>query len=390
MSVSLPFFSSRNALWTIAVLTGLVNVVLLCAPALAHEFVTGQHLSTRFVGWMFSAEFAGYCLSGLIGRILVPRGHWRRLARGALLLAGAGNCLTAFVLPYAGLLLPVRLFAATAGTLVSVLCMASANVHPQRSHAFSAFLFGQCALGSAALLAAAPLFAAVGIAHVFEGIAALDVLAVLLIRFLPDCGQSAGDDVSVLPSVRWAPWALLRWPAVVFFYIALSAVWTFAGLLATRIGIGAIAAGEAFSVASIMGMAGSALAGLSGRKLPLRTGILIGYGTLALAIALLGLKMAIPFVLGVIFFKLAWPFLLPFVLLLLGKLDRQGEISAEFSFLAGAGLSLGPAIGGWLLSWGSSVLIVGSLMGMGASSICLFVLEKNVRTFAGKECDATV
>jgi MFS family permease len=82
--------------------------------------------------------------------------------------------------------------------------------------------------------------------------------------------------------------------------------------------------------------------------------------------------------------KFAWSFALPFAVMLIGRLDRDGRLFAEMTVVVGIGLAVGPLLAGYLVEslgyrWmlaAEFVLLLGSCLSI---SIMALVAGRPVR-----------
>lgn len=328
---------------------GLANTSLLCGPVIASQLASQLDYSPRIVGLFFSAEFAGYLLGGLTGRWLLPRFGWRRLAY--IYLAGfcAGSLLSVGALGMFPVLLAIRLATATCSASLGMVCMATANEDKNPNQALSLYIMGQLIVGAIGLVALPPLLAHWGIASFFIAIALSVVIVVGLTQFLADgkvvksTGQRSGQ-----ASVSGELW--LRFPAVLFFYLGLGGIWTFAGAIGTALPLDSVRLGWMLSMATVAGIAGAALAAVINQATDVRRTIAIGYAILLAGTAAFAWPSSPAiFFAGALAFKFAWTFVIPFVLSTIGRLDRDGSMIADINLVVGLGLALGPGFGGLLI-----------------------------------------
>ncbi|GBR68714.1 MFS transporter [Gluconobacter kanchanaburiensis] len=355
----------------IAIFAGLANASLLCAPVIATQLMTQLTLSAQQVGLFFSMEFAGYCIAGLAGQWLLPRLSWHMIVRAAIVIVVLAN-LCAVMLLHQGsslwwnLLLLIRLTGASASAMLGIVAMSSANRHPEAGRAYGFYILGQCVTGVIGLAILPPLFMHWGVSVYFICITGLFLLAAFMTHLL-DNGMNSRQTTASLKTNKGQghpfPVALRR-AAVLLFYMGLSGIWTFSGALGQRVGISSLHGGILLSVAAFSGVVGSALAAwYGGRKtgpVSRRTGraLIVGYALLIGALLALTVPLGQAYVTGLIGFKFAWTFVVPFIFATAGKQDRNGEIVAEINLLAGLGLAVSPWIAGQIVAAGSLTLLL--------------------------------
>lgn len=371
-------------------LAGLSSASLACAPALASQLSREFGFDAARVGFFFSAEFAGFVISGLAGQWLMPRFPWRRIAFFSLVGFLAGTILTAFVLHSLTALLFVRALTASCGAMIGVVCMASANEEVNSSRAFGFYIIGQLAVGVAGLAVLPMLFERFGFISYLVVVAVLLMLAARMTAWLAS-GKRMPELASTGAAGRHASdfRRLLRFPVLLLFYIALGGIWTFVGDLAGRAALDPVLAGKILSAATVAGIVGAGVASLAKPDADTRIPVIVGYFLLvASALTFLDTGQVVAFVLAVVAFKFAWTYVLPFILAIIGELDEDGRIIAEIYLVAGLGLMLGPSIAGQLVS--SSAGYPGMLLAETAmvvvSGISIWVLR---RMIAGSRVSAS-
>lgn len=334
----------------IALLAGLSSSSLVCAPAIASQLATQMGLGAAQIGYFFSVEFAGFVASGLIGQWVMPRYDWRRVALVSLMCFLAGTLASVAAMDTYTLLLGVRFVTATSGALLGVVCMGSANEDANPSRAYGFYIIGQLLAGVVGLAVFPALFAQFGLTSFFVAVAVLSVLFAGATAWLASGKAKGTSDRSTVSGSR-GPLALLRIPALLLVYTALGGIWTFMGDLGIQTGLDPVAAGKLLSAATFAGVIGAGVASLLGKSAGTRWPLLIGYGLLiASPMMLLADKSLASYVTAIMAFKFAWTFALPFLLAIIGELDRDGRIVAEIYLTAGIGLMLGPSLAGWLVS----------------------------------------
>lgn len=348
----------RATLGLIFLFAGLANASLLCGPAIATQFGTQLAFTPGQIGLFFSMEFAGYIVAGIAGRWVLPRVNWRRIALIALIAIMMGNLLTIAALDNFPLLLIVRLATASFGALLSMVAMATASEMPHPSRAISVHIVGQLATGVIGLAALPALFAGFGIGGYFLTVVLLAALTAPGARLLAagKADKTAASQQGLDVSARVA---LLRHPTLLFFYIALGGLWTFAAAIGALGGIEPATGSHILSLATLAGVFGAVLAAAAPRQVDVRLPIIGGFSLLVVGAALLlPIGSYSAFVAGMIAIKFAWSFALPFAVMLIGRLDKDGRLFAEMTIIVGIGLAAGPWIAGYLVeSFGYQIMI---------------------------------
>jgi MFS transporter, DHA1 family, inner membrane transport protein len=342
--------SSGLGLVAIVVFSGLANVSLLCAPAIALQLSRELGYGTGNTGLFFSMEFAGYCVAGVSGRWLMPRYNWRKIGLVALIGMVAGNVLTITVLHDFRLLLGVRLLTASCGGLLNIATLSTASRRPDSTRAYGLYILAQCVAGVVGLAVLPPLFVGFGLSAYFSLLAGCLVCVSWLIRMLSPGGEDRSHGapaITVRAKLRLACWATL-----LLFYIGLGGIWTFAGVFAKHLSFDPVVSGRFMSVAAFAGVIGAGLASAIGRSNLVAPSVYVGYALMVGSVLLLLSQQQWVFVLAIIAFKFAWTFLIPFVVTIIARLDSSGEILAETFLIAGVGLAAAPSLAGQVVAAG--------------------------------------
>jgi predicted MFS family arabinose efflux permease len=343
--------ASGLGLVAIVVFSGLANVSLLCAPAIALQLSRELGYGVGNTGLFFSMEFVGYCVAGISGRWLMPRHDWRKLGLAALVGMVAGNVLTITVLHDFRLLLGVRLLTASCGGLLNIATISTASRRPDSTRAYGLYILAQCVAGVIGLAILPSLFAGSGLSAYFLLLAGCLVCVSWLIRMLAP-GDGDGRSHGAPPVTVRAKLRLACWFTLLLFYIGLGGIWTFAGVFATHVGFDPVVSGRFMSVAAFAGVIGAGLASAIGRSNTVTTSVYVGYALMVASVLLLLSQQQWVFVVAVIAFKFAWTFVIPFVVTIIARLDSSGEILAETFLIAGIGLAAAPSIAGQVVAAG--------------------------------------
>lgn len=137
--------------------------------------------------------------------------------------------------------------------------------------------------------------------------------------------------------------------AVLCFYVALGGVWTFMAQIAIGSGITLDAASSLIGIATIFGVLSSLASTLVGEHRLGKYFVLAGFAVMAVSIScLFGTPGLLRFVAAAVLFKIAWSWLLPF---LLAEVSRVGgaQVMNAANLAIGGGLAIGPLLAGSLI-----------------------------------------
>ncbi|KVG63540.1 MFS transporter [Burkholderia pseudomultivorans] len=350
---------ARSTLVALVVFAAITPLLLLVAPAVAGQLATQLGLSASQIGTYFFVELGAFSLATVPSYLWLGRVDARRVAACAIALFGAGNLLTALWMPGFGALLALRAATALGGGSLMVLCMTSAATSENSNRVYGLWVVGQLIAGAIGLFVLPHVFAAFGLRALYFALAALALGAAPLSRGFP---ASLGARPAAAQAARGAAthtpaaWVALAIGAVLTFYLAIGSVWTFASRAATEAGLDPQSTGNVLAIASVMGIAGAALASCAGGRLARRAMLAAGYALLAASlVALAALPHPGGFSAAIFAFKFAWTFVLPFILATVAQIDASGRLVATLNFVIGAGLAAGPLLAGLMLDAGGTM-----------------------------------
>ncbi|MDY7788764.1 MFS transporter [Burkholderia ubonensis] len=379
-----PTFA-RATLVALVVFAAITPLLLLVAPAVAGQLATQFGLSASQIGTYFFVELGAFSLATVPSYLWLGRVDARRVAACAIALFGAGNLLTALWMPGFGALLALRAATALGGGSLMVLCMTSAATSDNSDRVYGLWVVGQLIAGAIGLFVLPHVFAAFGLRALYAALAALAIVAAPLSRgFPPSLGT---HDSSARPSnarTISTPRRLMALAigAVLTFYLAIGSVWTFASRAAADAGLDPQATGNVLAIASVMGIAGAALASCVGGRLARRAMLAAGYALLAASlVALAARPHATGYGAAIFAFKFAWTFVLPFILATVARIDASGRLVATLNFVIGAGLAAGPLLAGLMLDAGGTMraLFVAATAVSAASLAALLHIDRRAR-----------
>lgn len=350
---------ARSTLVALVVFAAITPLLLLVAPAVAGQLATQLGLSASQIGTYFFVELGAFSVATVPSYLWLGRIDARRVAAFAIALFGAGNLLTALWMPGFVALLALRAVTALGGGSLMVLCMTSAATSENSDRVYGLWVVGQLIAGAIGLFVLPHVFAAFGLRALYVALAGLALLAAPLSRGFP---SSLGARTAPAQHARGAaartPQGLivLAIGAVLTFYLAIGSVWTFASRAAAEAGLDPQSTGNVLAIASVMGIAGAALASCAGGRLARRAMLTAGYALLAASlVALAVMRQAGGYSAAIFAFKFAWTFVLPFILATVAQIDSSGRLVATLNFVIGAGLAAGPLLAGLMLDAGGTM-----------------------------------
>jgi len=347
---------ARSTLVALVVFAAITPLLLLVAPAVAGQLATQLGLSASQIGTYFFVELGAFSLATVPSYLWLGRVDARRVAAFAIALFGAGNLLTALWMPGFVALLALRAVTALGGGSLMVLCMTSAATSENSDRVYGLWVVGQLIAGAIGLFVLPHVFAAFGLRALYVALAALALLAAPLSRGFPSSLGARATPARDAAAQTPQSFVVLAIGAVLTFYLAIGSVWTFASRAATEAGLDPQSTGNVLAIASVMGIAGAALASCAGGRLARRAMLAAGYALLAASlVALAVMRLAGGYSAAIFAFKFAWTFVLPFILATVAQIDTSGRLVATLNFVIGAGLAAGPLLAGLMLDAGGTM-----------------------------------
>ncbi|WGS40560.1 MFS transporter [Burkholderia sp. JSH-S8] len=387
-SAGQPPTFARATLVALVVFAAITPLLLLVAPAVAAQLAAQLGLSASQIGTYFFVELGAFSLATVPSYLWLGRVDARRVAACAIALFGAGNLLTALWMPGFAALLALRAVTALGGGSLMVLCMTSAATSDNSDRVYGLWVVGQLVAGAIGLFMLPHVFAAIGLRALYVALAALALGAAPLARGFP---ASLGERAPASPPPHGLASRAPRAPAglvalaigaMLAFYLAIGSVWTFASRAAADAGLDPQATGNVLAAASVMGIAGAALASCVGGRFARRAMLAVGYALLAASlVALAARPHATGYGAAIFAFKFAWTFVLPFILASVAQIDTSGRLVATLNFVIGAGLAAGPLLAGLMLDAGGTmrVLFAAATAVSIASLAALLHIERRAR-----------
>ena len=336
-------------------------VLPLMVGVLARQFGIGNEQG----GYVIAMNMGGI-LTGSLSCVLLAR----RFAWGPLIVAGlsimvVGNGLTLLTTGLPSLIAS-RLVSGWGEGVVGACCyalMGQARL-PGRSIAF--YTGGQSIVGAAGLALLPSLMAAFGW-HIFYVLVSLVALPALLLTSIAVRGRGRGRVVATVSSeaVSQRPsaagfGALL---AIFMFFVGIAMIWAFMERLGVRQNFSLTQLSVALSASSIAGLAGSLMAGALADRLRVAIGLAIGIAVIVGSLALLLMGSFYPYMAAICGLYFAWAYQFPFLFGCLADTDRGGRIAVMTPVATGGALTVGPAIGGFVLEHGGvPMLCAGCLL----------------------------
>jgi len=332
--------------------------------------VSGQSaLDDRQLGYVASWDINASAAAIGLATFLIARWSWRRLAVIGLALIVLGSLLTAANHTYTALV-AARICAGVGEGLAIAVAFAALGSALNPDRAFGIYLVVGLTV-SAAILAALPsLETRFGSPVVFETMAALALLSMTLLPWLPKGADTLSPQAASRAPVS-KPLAAGGLIGVFLYFIAQGAVWSYFERIAAANGVDPVVTGEAMGISSFAGVGGAlasvALVSPCGRRWPLIASAVISLASFAL---LHGHVTGVTLVAAGILFNFGWNMAQPLLSGVCSDADCRGRVVVAMGCIQTVGFGLGPALTATLLSgrdfgpalWVSAAVLVLSLI----------------------------
>lgn len=343
--------SQSGIVWAIACYSGIASGILMMAPSIASQVALEWHAGPEQIGNLFSIELGGMSLATVISWLWLSRVNWRVVAMIATTLFIIANLVSGYMPTWHSFIFLRFIASFSAGTIM-IITIASGAQTKFVQKTYSYWVLSQLLLGAAGLAVLPYIFAYFNLAGCYIGLAILAFLAMPLLGNFP----STGAPTHILPisgarqsalSFRTILIVALPVLSVFLFYVGLSGVWTFVGTIAERAHIEN--SYVIFSFGTLMGVVGSAIAGFFPKSKEISI-LLAGYLMMAASVMLFcGVPGMTRFVAGVLIFKFAWTFVLPWILSFISRNDHSGKLMSSINLVIGGGFAIGPFMAGKII-----------------------------------------
>ena len=351
-----------------AVLLGIVaNISFIIQPGLVGGFVEGLGLGEQQAGELAAAEMFGIAIATVVLSLASLKVNWRASFLFFSLVAIAGNFVSAYMVEFTDLVLARLLSGLGHGGLIS-LSFSAIGLTSKTDRNIGIYLAVLLSYGAVGLLVMPSLMALVGLKGIFIGFAAVVLVGIGLVGYLPDQAKNEGDvpEAAEPLNIKLLLPALLGYLA---YNISQGIVWAYLFLIGVSNGLGEQVVANALFVSQVFGVVGALIAivvsaRVVGRFAPLTIGILGG----AVFIALLLLKVDyFIYLVAVCGFNLMWNKVLPFILAAISDFDLRGRVMPFALAIQMFGLAVGPYIA-------SQIVGDGNYRAVELASIFFFVL----------------
>lgn len=388
MPQAVSAISNKRAYTYIGAFSAALYAVVLVAPVIASMLAEEYQLNSFHVGMVNSVELGCFSIATVPAYLWLQRANVRWVTLFCTCVVVLGNVASAIVPTFEGLVVLRAVTALAAGSItVLILSLSAKTSNPSR--AYGIFLVAQLGMGAVILLVFPVLYSDNSLGAVYltlAGLAALCIPAAWCLR-----GGEFTSAGTVREKTRMGRRTVAEFAsgllAVLCFYLALGGVWTFMAEIAQHGGVSVSLASSMLGIATLVGAAVALLATLVGESRKENFYILAGYLAMGTAMALLfGAPGLLRYIIAIVTFKIAWSWLLPF---LLSVVSRTGgsHVMSSTNLMIGTGLGVGPLLAGQLIdaSGGFGLMITVSLvvLAVAVSASCWVMRSRPNEELAG-------
>jgi predicted MFS family arabinose efflux permease len=358
-----------RALTAAVVLGTLGALTIMVVPGFVMLIGGQSSLDDRQLGYVASWDINASAAAIGLATFLIARWSWRQLAAIGLALIVVGSMLTAADHTYTAIVAARVCTGIGEGLAIAVAFAALGSaVNPDR--AFGIYLVVGLTASAAILVALPTLQSRFGSPLVFETMAALSLVSMALVPWLPrgiDTPAARGELAAPI-SKHLAVAGLI---GVFLYFIAQGAVWSYFERIAAASGIDPVVTGEAMGISSLAGVGGAlaavALVAPCGRRWPLIASGIISLASFGL---LQGHVTGTQLMIAGIAFNFAWNLAQPLFSGVCSDADCRGRVVVAMGCIQTVGFGIGPALTATLLRgrdygpslWVSATVLIVSLI----------------------------
>ncbi|MCL4721414.1 MAG: hypothetical protein KJ041_05550 [Gammaproteobacteria bacterium] len=334
-----------------AMLLGCVGVfAIMAGPIMTEALVGALGFAPDAAGQIFAVEALGTALAPLAAALWLSRVSWRLAAVVALLVVAAGNLVSSYQTDV-GTLTALRFVVGFLGQGTAfVLAISIISGTSQKDRNFAFLIAAQVVLGVVFFLTL-PLPADAGTGGVLLPLAALALIALAMVGWIPQPSGAAGHHAAGPAAAGSAGLSVMALGAMLVWCTGLGAIWAFVKLIGGAAGIDSadvgIALGISTGVATTGALFASWLADRVGRIIPVTVALLVQVAMISL---LQGEMSFVQFLVTAAVFQIFWNLNGPYMMGTIALSDSTGKISVLIPTAQIGGFFLGPLIAGRLLT----------------------------------------
>ena len=369
----------------LALLGSIALFPLLVLPVIVGGFVDHIGLTESEAGWATAVGALGAALTAIPVALTIHHVDLRRLALSGLIVMAIADCLSiaAPSIPVWSFFL-LRFLSGVGAACVYASVMSAYATWKEPDRAYGLFMAVQFAVSAAGLYGLPLILPIIGIAGLYAGITALDLVATALITRLPDSGERKGAGAHA--PLEWH--VILRRTSLVcllgigLFEAANMAHFAYAERIGLSFSLEASQVGAILGIVTVVGIPGAFavvwLGDRFGHFKPIAIAVVCQ--VTALVLLLTGSAQAI-YVIAMCLLSIAWAFALPYFQAIEADLDPGGSVVVAGGFATGMGASVGPAVAAMLVIPGqySGIYVAAAMTYLVVLGLMRYVVRSPVR-----------
>jgi predicted MFS family arabinose efflux permease len=338
-------------------------VLPLMVGVLARQFGLG----TEQAGYVISINMGAILAGSLSCILLAQRFGWSTLIWAGLAIMVLGNGLTMITTALPALI-ATRLISGWGEGVVGACCYALMGRARLPGRSIAVYTGGQAIIGAAGLGLLPSLMAAFGW-HVFYVLVSLVAIPAAMLTGIATQGRERPPPVEAPASPRRLPLPGLGVLLSIFiFFVGMAMVWAFMERMGVARQLSIAQLSAALSASSLAGLAGSFVAGAAADRIQRLMGLAIGILVVVASLALLLSEGFWPYAIAIAGLSFAWAYQFPFLFRCLANTDSGGGVALMTPVATGGALTVGPAVGGFLLEHGGLAIVSGACLVLTASA----------------------
>lgn len=329
-------------------------VLPLMVGLLARQF----GLATEQAGYVIAMNMGGILAGSLSCVLLARRFAWAPLIVAGLCIMVAGNALTMFTTSLSALI-GTRLISGWGEGVVGACCYALMGQARLPGRSIGMYAGGQAIVGAAGLALLPTLMATYGW-HIFYILVSLVAVPALILTPVATRGRVRATGPATergIGSKRLSVAGLMALLAIFAFFVGIAMIWAFMERLGVRQDLSLTQLSVALSASSIAGLGGSFVAGAVSDRLRPSIGMGIGIVIIVCSLGCLLASGFYPFMAATCGLTFTWAYQFPFLFGRLARTDSGGSVTVMTPVATGGALTVGPAIGGFVLEQGGVFML---------------------------------
>jgi predicted MFS family arabinose efflux permease len=262
----------------------------------------------------------------------------------------------------------MRLLSGLGEGLVAAICYAAMGGSREPARALAFYVAGQGLVGAVGMGFIPTIVGQFGWQWFFVLVSVLALPAFILARSIGTLQHNRSESRAGKPLVlSWKGSYTLG--SILLYFVGMSAIWAFLELMGDAKGLDTLHLSMSLSASAVANMVGSLAVGFVAHRLSTVKGLVVGLvALLASLVGLVAFNSWQIFLLSAVLFSFSWGFYFPYQFRLLARVDQQ--VTGVMPAITGGGLTIGPAVGGFLLSTS------------GTAAVCVFGLASVVVSVA--------